>query len=188
MYSEKLEKILVDLENSKIHLAGGSAVGMVLSIVNSLIKYASNLSLGKKKYENIQEQIEEIIKKADALKANSMKVIDEDKEILEEILKAYKTKQDDEKKYELICKKSTDFCMDVVLLSYESLKLSDQISKIGNNLLESDFKICKYYSEASIKAAIENVKINAKEVRDKQYISQTKKMCDDILEKAKLLM
>ena len=51
MYYEKLIPILSDLENKEIEIAGGSVVGMNLATINSLIKYISNLTLGKKKYE-----------------------------------------------------------------------------------------------------------------------------------------
>ena len=52
LYNEKIRPILDDLENPEIELAGGSAVGMVLSITDSLISYICNLTIGKKKYEN----------------------------------------------------------------------------------------------------------------------------------------
>ena len=48
MYNEKLNPILNDLENKDIEIAGGSVVGMVLSTINSLIKYIANLTVDKK--------------------------------------------------------------------------------------------------------------------------------------------
>ena len=44
MYNEKLNPILADLENKEVEIAGGSVVGMVLSTINSLIIYISNLT------------------------------------------------------------------------------------------------------------------------------------------------
>ena len=188
MYSNKIEEILLDLENDKIHLAGGSAVGMVISIVNSLIKYIANLSLGKKKYEDVQEQIKEILNNAEKLKESAMIAIDKDKEVLEKILDAYKLRKENEEKYQEVLKMATEFCIQVVTISYDTLKLADGISKVGNRMLESDFKICKYYAFSSVQAAIENVKINVKEIKDKEYKNYIEAKYRKILDDSKLLI
>ena len=39
------------------------------------------------------------------------------------------------------------------------LNLSKKLEKVGNKLLESDFKICKKYANAAIAASIENIEI-----------------------------
>ena len=186
MYGEKLEPILNDLENKNIELAGGSMVGMVIAIVNSLIKYISNLTLGKKQYEN--EKIEEILENAEILKREAVDVIDKDREILEEILKAYKVRKEDKSQYERACRQSVEFCMKVVELAFKTLKLSDEISKAGNKMLSSDFKICKYYSFASIESAIVNVDINLDEVNDDKYKEDIKKQYNEILKNARSYM
>ena len=60
MYYEKMNSILNDLENKDLEIAGGSVVGMILSTINSLIKYIAHLTINKKNYENVQEKIKEI--------------------------------------------------------------------------------------------------------------------------------
>lgn len=188
MYGEKLEPILNDLENKNVEIAGGSMVGMVIATVNSLIKYISNLTLGKKKYEEVQTKVEEILKNAEKLKTEALEVVDKDKEVLEEILKAYKVRKEDESQYEKACKESVEFCMQVVKLAFKTLKLSDEISKVGNKMLSSDFKICKYYSFASIESAIVNVDINLEAVNDSEYKENVINNYNEILENARSYM
>ena len=182
MYYEKMNPILNDLESKDIELAGGSVVGMVIATINSLIKYISNLTIGKKNYADVQDKIKGIIVQAESLKEESLKAIDKDKEILEEILNAYKFRKDNIQKYQQVCKKAVDFCMKVVNIANETLKLSDEISKAGNKMLSSDFKICKYYSIASVQAAMENVYINLKALDDEEYTKQIEDECKNILE------
>lgn len=182
MYYEKMNSILNDIENSEIEIAGGSVVGIVLSTINSLIKYISNLTLDKKNYENVQENIKVIIEKTEELKEKALETIDNDKEILEEILKAYKLRKENSINYQQVCKKAVNFCMDVVNIANETLKLSDEISKVGNKMLSSDFKICKYYSIASVQSAMENVYINLKAVEDEEYTNRIESECKEILE------
>ena len=141
MYFEKMNPILNDLENKEIEIAGGSVVGMALSTINSLIKYIANLTINKKNYEDVQDKVKEILEKAENLKQNSLQAIDKDKELLEEILNAYKIRKENAEKYSQVCKQAVEFCMNVVNIANETLKLSDEISKVGNKMLSSDFKI-----------------------------------------------
>ena len=182
MYHEKLNPILNDLENKDIEIAGGSVVGMVLSTINSLIKYIANLTVDKKNYENVQDKVKEILNKAEELKQNSLQAIDKDKEVSEKILYAYKTRKDNPENYEQVCREAVDFCMNVVYISNDTLKLSVEISKVGNKMLASDFKICKYYSIASIQSAMENVYINLKAINDEIYANKIEEECKKILQ------
>lgn len=182
MYYEKMIPILSDIENRDIEIAGGSVVGIVLSTINSLITYISNLTIGKKKYEDVQDKVKEILLQAECLKGKSLKAIDKDKEILEEILEAYKLRKENIQNYQQVCIKAVDFCMEVVDTAYETLKLSDEISKVGNRMLASDFKICKYYSIASVQSAMENVYINLKSINDENYTNKIEEECKKILQ------
>ena len=186
MYNEKMKPILEDLENKEIDVAGGGVVGIVLSTINSLITYISNLTIGKKNYEENQEKVLEIKNKAQELKIKALEAIDRDKEMLEEILLAYKIRKDNPEKYQEVCKKATEFCLEVVYIADNTLKLSEEISKVGNKMLASDFKICKYYSIASIWSAVEDVYINVKTIEDQEYKAEVENKCNKILANIKL--
>lgn len=188
MYEKKLESILNDIEDKNVELAGGSVVGINIAIINSLIKYIANLTLGKKKYENVQENIKEILEKADYLKKVGLKVIDADKEVLDELLLSYKKRKEDNETYIKCCKKSSEFCLEVAKLSYETLVLADDVSKVGNKMLASDFKICKYYSYASLKSSIVNININLQDIVDNDYKKEIKNIYENLLENADLII
>lgn len=169
MYNEKLKPILEDLESKDIEIAGGSVVGMVLSALNSLIKYICNLTKNKERYLNVQDEVIKIEEEAEELKLQALSAIDKDKEVLEEILKAYKTRKENPDEYEKVNKWAVEFCLEVTKLALDTLKLSNRISKIGNRMLSSDFKICCYYGFASVEASIVNIKINLDSIEDKSY-------------------
>lgn len=160
MYAEKIEDILNDLENKELEIAGGSVVGMIISTVNSLIKYIANLTIGKKNYIDVQDNVQQIQVEAEKLKRESMMSIDKDKEVLEKILTAYKNRKESPDDYQNACKEATEFALEVIVIAYKTLELSKEIAEVGNKMLASDFKICEYYSEASIKASKENYFIN----------------------------
>ena len=185
MYKEKMLPILEDIENSKVEVAGGAVVGIILSEVNSLVKYICNLTIGKKKYLDVEEEVIKISKKAEELKIKSLEVIDKDSIVLEEVLKYYKVREENETQYEKANKNAVEFCMDVTYLALDTLKLVKRISEIGNKMLKSDFKICSYYAFSSVESSIVNVEINLEAVKDEIYKKEKQKEYMEILGEAK---
>lgn len=187
-YNEKLKPVLDDLESKEVEIAGGSAVGMILSITNSLIGYICNLTIGKKNYESVQEEVVNIKKEVDELKKEALIIIDKDKEVLEKILGGYKIRKENPEEFERINKEAVIFCLDVTKNAFETLKLADRISKVGNRMLSSDFEICKDYAFASIKASIVNVKINLKSIQNEEFKNDIEKRYNEIYEEAKKII
>lgn len=183
MYSEKIEDILEDLENKKLEIAGGSVVGIVLSTINSLIKYIANLTIGKKNYIDVQDKVNQIWVQADDLKKSAMLSIDKDKEVLENILASYKKRKDMPEEYQKVCVEATEFALDVIEIAYKTLELSKEIAKVGNKMLASDFKICEYYAIASINASKENYFINYNGINDGKEKEEINNKYIDILNK-----
>lgn len=181
LYHEKMVSILDDLENSEIELAGGSTVGMILSVTNSLIKYICNKTLGRKKYEEMQEEVLKIKEEAEKLKKYALMVIDEDRMVLDKILKSYKFRKEEPKIYENACKDGVDFCLEVTKRAVYTLKLVDRLEKVANQMLASDFKICRKYAEASIEASIINVEVNLKSVSDEEYVIKIRNCLEKII-------
>ena len=187
MYYEGIEPFLTNLEDKSVGVAGGSVVAMVLSSLNSLIMYISNLTIGKKKYADVEEQVKEIFNEANRLKTKTLQMIDGDKLVLDVILEAYKTRTENPDKYNQACKKGVEFCMDVLQTAVQVLELADRISACGNRMLSSDFQICAHYGLASVESAIVNVKINLIEELGNEYIDEINEKCEDCREKAKEL-
>lgn len=187
-YNEKLKPVLDDLESKEVEIAGGSAVGMILSITNSLIGYICNLTIGKKNYESVQEEVVNIKKEVDELKKEALIIIDKDKVVLEKILGGYKIRKENPEEFERINKEAVIFCLDVTKNAFETLKLADRISKVGNRMLSSDFEICKDYAFASIKASIVNVKINLKSIQNEEFKNDIEKRYNEIYEEAKKII
>lgn len=187
MYYEGIEPFLTNLEDKNIGVAGGSVVAMVLSSLNSLIIYISNLTIGKKKYADVEGRVKEIFDEANVLKAKTLQMIDGDKLILDKILETYKNRIDNPTQYKQACKDGVEFCMDVLQAAVQVLELAEKISACGNRMLSSDFQICAHYGHASVKSAIVNVKINLTEELGNDYIDEINKKCEECEKKAEEL-
>lgn len=187
MYKEKLVPILNDIEDKEVEVAGGSIVGIVLSSLNSLITYICNLTIGKKKYSEVEDEVIKIKKDADNLKREVLEIIDKDKKILEEILNAYKIRRESPEEYIKINKEAVEFCLKVAQKALDTVKLAEKISEIGNKMLSSDFKICAFYGFASVESSIVNIKINLDSIVDEKYKKEIRKEYLKIYEESKLI-
>ena len=179
MYYEGIEPFLANLEDKNVGVAGGSVVAMVLSSLNSLIIYISNLTIGKKKYVDVEGQVKAIFDEANILKAKTLQMIDGDKLVLDKILDAYKNRVENPDQYNQACKDGVEFCVDVLQTAVQVLKLAEKISVCGNRMLSSDFQICAHYGLASVRSAIVNVKINLTEELGNDYIDEINKKCEE---------
>lgn len=186
-HKEKIKPILNDLEDKEIEFAGGSVVGMMLSITNSLINYICNLTIGKKKYEAVQKEVLAIKEEAKLLRNEALDIIDQDKEVLEKILAAYKIRKGNPEKYEKANKEAVKFCIKVTEKGVETLKLVERITKVGNRMLASDFEISGIYAFASVQASIVNIEINLKSVQDEEFKTEMKKIYHKVYEEANIL-
>ncbi len=186
-HKEKIKPILDDLEDKEIEFAGGSVVGMMLSITNSLINYICNLTIGKKKYEAVQQEVLAIKENAEMLRNEALDIIDQDKDVLEKILAGYKKRKEDPERYEKANKEAVKFCIQVTEKGVETLKLVERITKVGNRMLASDFEISGIYAFASVEASIVNIEINLKAIQDEKFKIEMKKNYSKIYEEAKRL-
>lgn len=150
-----IEMFLDDLENSDVQMGGGSLIGYNLASVCSLICYIANLTIGKKRYIDVEDEAKEILGRAQELKEYSLSLIDEDKKMLEEILATYKLRNENKEEYENVCLRAVDFSFETLEKSIEVLKLTKDISsKIGNLMLASDFEISAYMSYSCVEASV----------------------------------
>lgn len=185
MYSNgTINEFLDDLSSKNVEMGGGSIIGLNLASVCSLVEYICNLTIGKKRYIDVEEKAKKILEEAEMLKNESLEAIDEDKEILEKILLYYKTRNEDKQNYTQILQKSVDFSFKTLELSYKVLILVSEISKIGNLMLVSDFEIGAYIAYSCVESSITNIKINLQNVEDEIYVEKMKNKYYSILDEA----
>ena len=185
MYKDtSVDIFLEDLADKEVEMGGGSLIGLNLASVCSLICYIANLTIGKKKYINVEKEAQNILDEATCLKELTVALIDKDKEVLEEILMTYKLREEAKEEYEEALVKAVDFSLEVLEKSVEVLNLVKKISKIGNLMLVSDFEIGAYMAYAAVESSVTNVKINLMNIEDENYVEKMKNKYLDVLEEA----
>lgn len=186
MYPEKsINQFLDDLSSKNSIPGGGSAAALTGAVTASVVSFISNLTIGKKKYKDVEPEAKEILEKSTKLTEELANMIDEDSQILDEILQTYK--KGDKQALLDVSRKAVDFSMDMTKKCVEIMELALHISKIGNRMLASDFEVAAYLGDAAVNSAIANVKINLGNIKDEDYVSEIKKSYTELSNKSEEL-
>ena len=174
MYSEKsIQEFLDDLSSSNSIPGGGSAAALSGALNAAVISFIANLTIDKEKYKEVEAEAKEILAESEELKKEMLLMIDQDSRILSDILDSYKA--GDKNKVKTVCQDAVEFSMDMTKKAVRLMRLSLEISEIGNRMLASDFEVAAYIGDAAVSSAIANVKINLKSLDNKDYIENVKK-------------
>jgi formiminotetrahydrofolate cyclodeaminase len=167
----KIKEFLEDLSSTNPTPGGGAASAIVGSIAAALVCKVSALTIGKKKYKDVQEKASEILSEAKTLREELLKNAEKDSQAFNMIIEAYratKNVNDEEEKLKAIEKASKQACvvpLETASLSYRVLELSEIIMKIGNKNAISDAVSASYFAFSAVNGALENVYVNLKNIK-----------------------
>ena len=186
MYLNKVfSEFIDDLASEKSSPGGGSVAALTGAQAVSLVLMVSRLTLGKKKYEDVQAEVEEIIRKADPIKSSLMGKVDEDVAIFGEIMGCYKIpKEERDGPLKECLKKSAYFSFSMVEEGLEIMKMASRIGEIGNSNLISDAAIAVTLGMSTIESSIINVRINLQPLGDEKVTTELEEKMSSIRQEA----
>lgn len=176
--NDSLNTFLTKVASKEPTPGGGSVAALSGALSASLIEMVCNLTLGKKGYEKSQREIKEIASKAKSIGKRLLDLVDEDSMAYQEVMKAYKLpkeRKDRSGRIEKSLKHAALVPLETAQLSNELGILSARIEKIGNKNAVTDARSAQYLARAAKLSALENVEINLKYIKDKNFNNNTSK-------------
>ncbi len=192
LIDKKVSNFLDELASSSPTPGGGSVAALAGALGAALISMVGNLTVGKKKYEDVEKDIKKIISSSEKLRYELSQLTEEDVKAFNNFMATYKMPKEteDEKKIraekiqEALIKaarvplKTAYKCLDIMILSQE-------IAEKGNINVISDAGVAVLMSEAALESAILNVKINLKMIKDEKIRKELSSSIKEILLKEK---
>jgi formiminotetrahydrofolate cyclodeaminase len=156
---------------------GGGSVSAVCGAMSaSLTMMVANLTIGKKKYQTVSKEMEEILSEASLLKNNLLDLIQQDCEAFEKVMAALAlSKETEEEKatrkesLERALKKAAEVPYLIAEKSYQVMPLAKKAVLYGNQNAITDGLISAMTARTAVLAALLNVRINLKSIRDVDY-------------------
>jgi len=175
--SMKIKDFINELASSSPAPGGGSVAALAGSLGAALSSMVCNLTIGKEKYADVQDEIKDVLKKSEKLRKKLIKLIDEDTEAFNDVMKAFKMPKETEeqKKKRSIAiqegyKKATSIPLDTSKTCEEILDLSMIVAKKGNQNSITDSAVSATMARSAVESAILNVKINLGSIKDDKFV------------------
>jgi len=177
MYVEKPMIVFLDkLASRSPEPGGGSVSALVGALGAALVSMVGNLTLGKEKYADVQDQVEELLKSSEKIRDELQGLIQKDTEVYAEVSAAFKLPRDTEeekeernRKIQETLKLATEVPFKIAEACLEVARLSETSAEIGNVGAVSDAGVAALLADAAAQSAALNVKININSIEDADF-------------------
>jgi len=170
---------------------GGSAAALCGALSAALSSMVANLTVGKKGYEGVEQEMKDLAVRAQALKDELLQAVDEDARAFTRVTDAFKLPKATEeqvKEKEMALEKATKEATLVPLAVLEKslrlLELARDVAQKGNKNSLSDAGVAGAIAWASAQGAHDNAKINLLGITDNAFKEEVKKKADSFVNEA----
>lgn len=194
MLDKKTTEFLEDLSSSKPTPGGGGASAAVGAFASALGLMVANLTIGKKKYAEYEDEIIQVREELETLKKSLILLTDKDAEAFEPLARAYKMPKDTE---EQRLEKERVMEQELYYASVVPLEMMEQIFKVmkllkvlgekGSVMAISDAGTGVLFAQAALEGASLNIFINTKLMKDEACAKQLEQRADHLIEEGKKL-
>lgn len=166
---------------------GGSAAAFTAAMAAALVAMVGRVTLGKKKYLEVEPHMQQMIKQAEELRAKLLKAVEEDAASFEGYLKAVRLPKETlqeaairDAAMEAATIEAARVPHHTAAMCLEVLRLAATAATLGNVNAISDALSSAHLACAALKSATANVQINIHSLRDpepvKELLDETLKM------------
>ena len=154
---------------------GGGASALAGALGNALGQMVANLTIGKKRYADVEEEICGLLTRMEGLQAEFVRLADRDAEVFAPLAqcyslpastpeeRAYKEQVMEERLYD-----ASQVPMEIMERAVEMMEILDILADKGSRLAVSDVGVGVQYMRAALLGAVMNVYINTKSMKNRE--------------------
>ncbi|MDR2420772.1 MAG: cyclodeaminase/cyclohydrolase family protein [Oscillospiraceae bacterium] len=161
----------VELLASKSPVPGGGGASALVGAVGAALgNMVGSLTVGKKKYADVEADIIALQEKTTALQKEFLRLADEDAVVFEPLSKAYGIPKDDPSRGKIMedaLKLACSVPMDIMRAAARAIDIIAEFAEKGSALAISDAGVGAAFAKAALVGASFNVFINTKAMTDK---------------------
>lgn len=184
MLERPATQFLAELSSNAPVPGGGGASAAVGAFAAALGMMVTNLTIGKKKYADYEEEVKAVRDRLEGLRDQLIDLVDSDAVAFEPLSKAYSIPKDDPERdtimenalYEASVVPMT--IMETILAAAKELEV---LVEKGSKLAVSDVGVGILFAQAAIEGASLNVYINTKSMKDRERAAALDAKADAII-------
>lgn len=164
---------------------GGSISALNGAIAAALAEMVANLTIGKKKYADVQDEMAEIAKSAAALQKELVLDVDRDSEAYDGVSQAFKLPKETEEEKAIRSaaiqentKKAALVPMEVARRASALLPAIEAVVARGNQNAVTDGCVAMMCARVAVVGALFNVRINLTSIKDEEFVARLREEAD----------
>ena len=168
---------------------GGGASAMVGALATALGNMVGSLTVGKKKYAAVEEEMWALKDRCDRLQKDFLHLVERDAEVFEPLARAYSMPKNTEEEkaekarvMEIVLRDACSVPMEIMEKCCEAIDIIAVFAEKGSVIAISDAGVGAAFAKAALKGASLNVYINTKSMADKALAAELNAKCDRMLE------
>ncbi len=185
------KKYIDDLAGNLPAPGGGSAASAAGALGVAALSMVANFTIGKAKYQDVEEEMCEILKKTERTRMKLEHLIDEDVNAYKTVTTAYQMPKatDEQKKtrseaIQASLKEAMKAPYESACLLHETMLLCEPLAKKGNTNLLSDVGVGSELIAGAFASSVLNVQINLNGLKEPELVS---KIETELSEKEKVI-
>jgi formiminotetrahydrofolate cyclodeaminase len=158
---------------------GGSISALSAALGASLTEMVANLTIAKKGYEAVENQMIEVAQTVQNLRKKLVTEVDKDSNAYQDVLAAFKlpktTEDEKEQRTRAIQNAMKNAARVPLGVAYDALQVMDLAEKVirnGNRNAVSDGAVGTMMARTAVLGALFNVKINLASVKDRAFVEE----------------
>ncbi|MEE7503166.1 methenyltetrahydrofolate cyclohydrolase [Methylobacterium mesophilicum] len=186
-----IQTFLTDLASAAPTPGGGGAAAISGAMGAALVSMVCNLTIGKKKYVEVEAEMKEVLAKSEGLRVVLTGMIGEDVQAFDAVMGAYGLPKatDDEKaaradKIQAALRTACDVPLACCRACRAVIDLAAITADKGNLNVVSDAGVAVLSAYAGLRSAALNVYVNAKGLEDRAFADERLKELEDLLSDA----
>ncbi len=194
MLEQKTTEFLETLSSSAPVPGGGGASATVGAFAAALGMMVANLTVGKKKYAEVEEEVIGIRGKLEEFRDRLVTLVDQDAESFAPLAKAYglpketeEQKSEKERVMETALYDASIVPLQIMETVFEAMKCLKILGEKGSRLAVSDVGVGILFAEAALEGASLNVFINTNMMKNNEQAEELNGMADRLISEGRKL-
>jgi len=186
---------LDELASSSPAPGGGSVAALAGALGAALATMVCNLTIGKKKYADVEDDMKKIKAEAERLRTRFTELVDQDTHAFNKVMEAYGLPKDGDAQKALrlaaireATKEATLVPLEVMKHCIDAMALAQQVASAGNQNSISDAGVSALMLHAACEGAALNVKINLNGLADSDFVGWKSDEVESLLKTSKIML
>ena len=186
---------LDELASSSPAPGGGSVAALAGALGAALTTMVCNLTIGKKKYADVEADMKKIKAEAERLRTRFTELVDQDTQAFNKVMEAYGLPKDGDAQKALrlaaireATKEATLVPLEVMKHCIDAMALAQQVASAGNQNSISDAGVSALMLHAACEGAALNVKINLNGLADSDFVGWKSDEVESVLKTSRMML